>query len=198
MVKIFYIVIIVVGFTACSVSKPAAQQGPAQISASQGCGQEGALPLDWRIVQDITLKEPGDGRKLPLKYEVYTVDQDQAAAFFEDIQKNKGGRMTLPMPADVGCRTFTLMPSGTLNAALAAKYPKLVSLKGAEEKEKLNTVRLDYDGEKINAEISWNYKVFIIQPWRDNDTLYYLVSRAEDTGYEKVPFEKPGTGGYKK
>ena len=198
MMQKFFMAILAGGLLSCSAQKPAAQQKDPEKAAVSGCVQTGKLPLDWILLQNKSLEETGDGRKLPLKYDVYEVNNQQAATFFKDIQENKGGRVTLPLPSGLGCHSYKVSPSGTLNAALADKYPRLVSLKGADEQEKGNIVRLDYDGEKINAQITWNYKVYVIQPWNEKGSLYYLVSKAEDTGYERVPYEKPGTGGYKK
>ncbi len=64
-----------------------------------------------------------------------------------------------------------------MSPGLAAKYPELASLKGQGAEDKSASVRLDYDGKELNAEILWKGTYYIIAPGKKRTKTYYLVYR---------------------
>jgi hypothetical protein len=101
--------------------------------------------------------------------------------------KVKPGNIVLPVSADPSCIEAYVSNSGTMSAELAAKFPQLVSLKGNGVTDKSSTVRLDYDGAALNAEIISGGVSYIIEPWKKGSAIYYLLFRKEDSGVERKP-----------
>jgi hypothetical protein len=156
------------------------------------------VSLSWnKIANTAALKLPQQKgtTKLPKRYTVYTVDAGRLHTILTAI-KSKGTEqspMVLPMPAEIGCATFNVSSSGTMSPGLAAKYPELASLKGQGAEAKSASVRLDYDGKELNAEILWGGTYYIVTPWKKKNKTYYLVYKKEDSG---TPRSVPAKGQY--
>ncbi len=154
------------------------------------CSTSGDFPLDMVPVNNVRLTPAATkkGPQLPKKYVVYTINNEQMRAFFQSLKSAGHGHINLPVPGQ-GCQAFHVENSGTMSEALAAKFPEIVSLKGTAQNNKAGSVRVDYDGKKLKAEITWENRIYYIQPWEENGTLWYVLSDRKDTGYEKQPFE---------
>jgi hypothetical protein len=168
-------------------------------SSSSACSiTRDKVTLSWsRIANAAALKLPArkGNARLPRKYTVYTVDAGSLHTFLTAI-KSKGAEpspIVLPLGTEAGCETFNVGTSGTMSPGLAAKYPELASLKGQGVTAKSASVRLDYDGKEMNAEIVWNGIYYIISPWKKGSKNYYLVYKKEDSG---MPRSVPAKGQY--
>lgn len=151
--------------------------------------RNGNIELQWLKIRNIkSLKLPAKKgtAKLPLKYAVYTVSGPALMKYMMSL-KAKPGNITLPIGNDEQCIEVYVSNSGTMSAGLAAKFPQLVSLKGNGVKDKSATVRLDYDGAALNAEIISGGVSYIIEPWKKGSIIYYLLFRKEDSGVERKP-----------
>jgi hypothetical protein len=143
--------------------------------------------LQWVKTQNVkALRLPAkEGMaKLPLKYSVYTINNLALKKYLMSL-KAKPGNIVLPVGGDQQCIEMYVSNSGTMSAGLAAKFPQLVSLKGNGVQDKSATVRLDYDGAALNAEIISGGVPYIIIPWKKGSTIYYLLYRKEDSGVER-------------
>jgi hypothetical protein len=148
--------------------------------------------LQWVKIQNVkTLRLPAkEGMaKLPLKYSVYTINNLALKKYLMSL-KAKPGNIVLPVGGDQQCIKMYVSNSGTMSAGLAAKFPQLVSLKGNGVQDKSATVRLDYDGATLNAEIISGGVSYIIKPWKKGSTIYYLLYRKEDSGIERKPLNE--------
>ncbi len=156
------------------------------------------ITMHWNKVTNVpALKLPSKAgkTKLPKRYTVYTTDAGKLYTILNTV-KNKGMEQTpvvLPLSGEIGCAMFNVAASGTLSPGLAAKYPQLASLKGQGIEDKSASVRLDYDGKEMNAEILWQGSYYIIAPWKKGTKTYYLVYRKEDSG---MPRSVPAKGQY--
>jgi hypothetical protein len=149
----------------------------------------GKIALQWVKIQNVNaLKLPAKKgtAKLPLKYTVYTINSPALKRYMMSL-KAKPGNITLPVHGDPSCIEAYVSNSGTMSAELAAKFPQLVSLKGNGILDKSATVRLDYDGAALNAEIISGGVSYIIEPWKKGSIVYYLLYRKEDSGVERKP-----------
>lgn len=149
----------------------------------------GNIALQWMKIQPgSTLKLPAKKgtAKLPLKYTVYTVNNLALKKYMMSL-KVKPGNIVLPVNGGLSCIEAYVSNSGTMSAELAAKFPQLVSLKGNGIQDKSATVRLDYDGKELNAEIISGGISYIIEPWKKGSAVYYLLYRKEDSGVERKP-----------
>jgi hypothetical protein len=149
----------------------------------------GNVELQWVKIQNVkSLKLPAKKgtAKLPLKYAVFTVNGPALKRYMMSL-KEKPGSIVLPVGGDLLCIEAYVTNSGTMSEALAAKFPQLVSLKGNGVRDKSVTVRLDYDGTALNAEIISAGTSYIIEPWKKGSTIYYLLFKKEDSGVERKP-----------
>lgn len=154
------------------------------------CSTAGAFPLEIAPAEGVKLTpaESKKGPQLPLKYTVYTINNEQMQAFFKSLQTTGQGSINLPVPGH-GCQPFQVENSGTMSAELAAKFPEIISLKGTAQHNKAGYTRIDYDGKKLKVEITWDNEIYYIQPWEEKGQLWYVLSDRRDMGYEKQPFE---------
>lgn len=147
------------------------------------------ITIQWVKIQNVkSLKLPAKKgtAKLPLKYTVYTVNHLALKKYMMSL-KAKPGNIVLPIGDEQQCIALHVSNSGTMSAGLAAKFPQLVSLKGNGINDKSATVRLDYDGASLNAEIISSGVSYIIEPWKKGSATYYLLFRKEDSGVQRKP-----------
>jgi hypothetical protein len=152
----------------------------------------GKIALQWVKIQHVSaLKLPAKKgtAKLPLKYTVYTVNSPALKKYMMSL-KAKPGNIVLPVNGEPSCIEAYVTNSGTMSAELAAKFPQLVSLKGNGTQDKSATVRLDYNGAALNAEIISGGVSYIIEPWKKGSVIYYLLYRKEDSGVERKPLSE--------
>ena len=132
--------------------------------------------------------QPVSGKaKLPSRYSVYTINEQQLKDFLMAVKKAPDNAMeiALPLSAAAGCKKFALANANTMAPGLAAKYPELVSLKGFAAEDRNAGLRLDYDGTDLRAEITWGGTIYLISPWKSGKKKYYLVYKKEDAGIER-------------
>lgn len=124
-------------------------------------------------------------QKLPTDYEVYIVNKEELTNFFNAFKL--GNKTPLSIPILGKTYDFTLTEANTISPELAKKYPDLYSLKGNADNA---TARVNYDGDKLRAEITAKGINYILEPYETKaNQRYYLIYNQSNTGYEKVPFE---------
>jgi hypothetical protein len=176
---------------ACSSTGRLRQQETASVP---GCSFDfNARTLRWRAIlnlQEIALEPRVGNTRLPSKFEVYAIDLSDLDSFLKAVQAGGADMyaMRLPLPGQGGCPAFKLRSSGAMSEALSRKFPDLISLKGLSGENRNAALRLDYDGEKMEAEIRWEGQVYYLSPWPGKGGIYYLLYRKEDAGFEKKPF----------
>jgi|SRR5690606_16657174 len=148
--------------------------------------------LHWTFHNDASVldwKHAEGKRKLPKKFQMFAVNKQELQAYL--TAANVSGVQSiiaLPISEGIGCRRFEVSPSGTLSPELAKKYPQLISLKGVSAENEQADLRIDFDGEKMEAQINWNNQIFYISSWpAHSGELYYLVYKKEDSGRTKIP-----------
>lgn len=153
------------------------------------------LELEWVKVQDArSLKLPAKAgaAKLPLNYTVYTTNAYVLKKYISAL-KNKPGSIVLPGPGAMSCIPFHVSNSGTMSPELAARFPGIVSLKGYDAGHNSTTLRLDYDGKRLQAEMIIDGIAYILAPWEKKTATYYLLYKKEDSGTERKPWSEGGS-----
>lgn len=143
------------------------------------------ITLTWRKVAAKGLKLPARNgtATLPKRYSIYTTDEKSLQDYMA-LAGRRGASATeisLPSLTAAGCIRFRVSGSGAMSPELAAKFPGLVSLKGNGVEDAGASVRLDYDGKLMNAEIRQQEGYYIIAPWKKGSRTYYLLYRKEDS-----------------
>lgn len=161
------------------------------VSQAPGCSiVQHSRKLQWIPVKNpvgLGLPKQHGQAKLPSVYEVYRVDAASLRAFMKAIGK-KDNDIMLPLPErEGGCTRFRTSPSGTMSPGLAARFPDIISLKGYGLADKGLSLRLDYDGQALHAEMIRNGVSYIIAPWKKGKRIYYLLYNKEHSGTERKP-----------
>ncbi|WP_198666820.1 hypothetical protein [Taibaiella helva] len=166
---------------------------PAKVSAQQQVSAKGAvcsvkeegLTLTWNQVKTpaiLRLPARYGSVTLPKTFSVYIVNEKSLQRYLAMAGKRGNTPTTIHLPSlsDQECIRFKVISSGTLSPELAAKFPGLVSLKGLGIDDISASVRIDYDGKVMNAEIRQQDRYYIIAPWKKGNKTYYVVYRKED------------------
>lgn len=183
---IFFITTLVVSHPHVYAQKSAVPKGTSCSSYA------GSFELHWISIQNVkALRLPAKmgSAKLPSDFKVFTVNNARLKKYMSAL-KARPGNLFLPVPVNPGCLQVNVSNSGTMSAELAAKFPELVSLKGNGVTQKASTVRLDYDGKVLNAEITHEGTIYIIAPWKKGTAIYYLLYRKQDSGVERKPLSE--------
>lgn len=146
-----------------------------------------ASTVRWTLIDDpkaLKLPAKSNNIQLPKKYDVFSVTAINLGEYCTYLRENSGS-ITLPVPDTTGftgfrCISFTMQNSGTMSAALNAKYPEIVSLKGYAVNSRSNTIRFDYDGKSMNISVIWNGINYLYVPYRSKSKTYYLLYKKVD------------------
>jgi hypothetical protein len=78
----------------------------------------------------------------------------------------------------------------TMDSALQAKYPELLSFKAFASDNSLNAARIDCDGINTRIMITYDSKVYYITSVVFNTITYYACYAKDDSNFIKQPFER--------
>jgi hypothetical protein len=178
-------------FTSCTSSKKTTQKsGNARSSYCQNVPYEKEPAIGWQkaTLPDMTAHTDVH---LPKAYDSYMINDADLKAFFvyagQHKQKNS---FSIPLPKPLGCQYFDVEDAGTMAPGLQAKYPDIVSLKGNGTNTKSGSIRLNYDGVQMRAEVNWNGSIYYVMPVKTDGNIIYLVYDKRDSGETKEPFEQ--------
>lgn len=124
--------------------------------------------------------------KLPLKYSVYQVNEQDLKAFLLAAQRSTEP-LIMFIPVNNECISFKVAASGTMSKELAAKFPDLVSLKGMATHKQGTSVRIDYTDGNLKMEIQDNGQVYLMETWTGKVQNYFLIFDKNDADYIKTP-----------
>jgi hypothetical protein len=102
-----------------------------------------------------------------------------------------GGSITLPLPIDGGvqCIDYTIGRVLTMDSALQAKYPQLMSFAAYQKGNPLNDVRIDCDDNSIKMMVRHNGETYFIQSVPYKSTYLFVAYNKNNAGITKKPFE---------
>jgi hypothetical protein len=78
----------------------------------------------------------------------------------------------------------------TMDSALQAKYPELMSFKAFTTENSLNAARIDCDGINTRVMITYDKKVYYITSVVFNKLTYYACYAKDDSNFVKENFER--------
>ncbi len=179
--------------TACAGSRSLQAQSGKEAADPNVCTSTlGNHRLQWTFQDDVSelgLIGAVGNNKLPAKFQVFATDPQALKLYLTATNSaDQTSPIALPLSEGVGCQVFEVGTSGTMSPELAAKFPNLISLKGQAPNQAGADARIDFDGEKMEAQLNWEGQTYIISPWPSSSgTIYYLVYKKEDSGREKIP-----------
>lgn len=177
--------------TPTSLSKKTATPAPTLLQNTLLlCASKDSMPA-WY------LNEPADFR-FPANYPIpsnYQLFGTMYAWFKASLQKipftYNGGSITLPLPIDGGvqCIDYTIGRVLTMDSALQAKYPQLMSFAAYQKGNPLNDVRIDCDDNTIKMMVRHNGETYFIQSVPYKSTYLFVAYNKNNAGITKKPFE---------
>jgi len=100
--------------------------------------------------------------------------------------------ITLPVLINnvIECKEFNISRTMTMDSALQAKYPQLMSFKGFTASNSLNTARIDCDETSVRIMVTYDTKVYYINSLLYNGMQYYVCYAKDDGNFVKEKFER--------
>ncbi len=129
----------------------------------------------------------------PAAYRIVSTIDTVFSSFLNGIQYDKSNtRIVLPlfMNNTIECKEFIVSRAITMDSALQAKYPKLMSFKAFAADNSLNMARIDCDENSVKMMITFDKKVYYINSVVFNKMKYYLCYAQDDPNFVKEKFER--------
>lgn len=116
---------------------------------------------------------------------------------YAKVWNTVSGTLALPLPFPDGTvKNFTLQPSGTMSAELAAKFPGLKSFSGQCVEDNSYKARIDFNDFGFHALVTdATGQIFLIEPFCNKSKTYYSVYNKADFKSSRPPFNENGGGG---
>ncbi len=129
----------------------------------------------------------------PASYRLVTTIDSAFNAFLNGIPYDKSlSKISLPVLINntLECKEFNVSRTMTMDSALQAKYPELLSFKAFASDNSLNSARIDCDGINTRIMITYDSKVYYITSVVFNTITYYACYAKDDSNFIKQPFER--------
>lgn len=101
-------------------------------------------------------------------------------------------RVTVPVFINetIQCKEFLIQRVETMDSALQAKYPMLMTFKARTAENGLNTARLECDENGVKVMVRFDNKTYFMQPMPYGDKTIYCCYAQDDVNFHKKAFEK--------
>lgn len=101
-------------------------------------------------------------------------------------------KITLPLFINhmVVCKEFIINRTQTLDSALQAKYPFLLSFKAYAADNGLNAARIECDEQSVRMMITYDGKTYFVQSLLWNNRMLYACYAKDDPNFIKDKFER--------
>jgi len=129
----------------------------------------------------------------PADYRILTTIDSSWKNYLKSVPyENSRMQLTLPLFMDgtVQCRDFIITRVETMDSALQAKYPDLMTFKASTVTNGLNTARIECDASSIKISITYDGKGYYIHPVEWNQRMYYVCYAKDDRNFVKQKFER--------
>lgn len=147
---------------------------------------------EWELVVVKDFAFPSN-MKAPSQYRILTINQTELNEYMRSIPYEGGGSMKIQLPifrnGVITCKDYLAMRVVTMDTALQAKYPDIMSFKAHDAANPLNTVRIDGNGSTTSFMIRDENETFFIQPVEFKKRIYYACYSKNDPNFTKEDFE---------
>lgn len=145
----------------------------------------------WRlaVVKDFRFPIDWDA---PAQYKLLSIDDTSLVLFLSKIPYDSSKyKIKLPIypQQQLQCTDMKISRVVTMDSALQAKYPKLMSFYAVDPENKLNTARIDTDGSDTKFMITYEGETYFIKPVIFNKKRYYVCYAKNDPNFIKQTFE---------
>lgn len=158
------------------------------------CNNDFQFPY-WQlaIVKDFVFPA---NMQAPSQYRLTTITDTLLNQYLKavpyDFQKEKPKKIQLPLFKNglITCKDYCIERVITMDSALQAKYPQLMSFKAWDPNNKLNTARIDCDSLSTKVMIRDEDETYFITPVVFQEQTFYACYAKKDPNFKKDDFEK--------
>lgn len=147
---------------------------------------------EWEMVVVKDFVFPSN-MKTPSQYRILSINQKELNEYLKGIPYENNGSMKIQLPlfrnGVITCKDYLAMRVVTMDTALQAKYPDIMSFKGHDAADPTNTVRIDCDGTSSSFMIREENETLFIQPVEFKKRIYYACYSKNDPNFKKEDFE---------
>ena len=145
----------------------------------------------WYLTVNKDFRFPVDMQP-PAHYRLATTNDTLFTQYLKTIPFDIYNRkIVLPLFQNntISCKEFSIQRTVTMDSALQAKYPELMSFKAVDDANPLYTARIDCDGKSTRIMINLNGDVYYATPFVFNRKTYYACYSQNDPNFVKRHFE---------
>ncbi|MBL7774084.1 MAG: hypothetical protein JNM95_14565 [Chitinophagaceae bacterium] len=144
------------------------------------------------IVKDFVFPS---GVKAPANYRLACINEAKLNDYLSyvpyDFEKAEKKMIQIPLyiNGSLICRDYRIVRVQTMDTALQAKYPKLMSFKAYDPANPLNTARIECDENFTKMSVSEEGQTYFVQPYRFRNITFYACYGKNDPNFKKEDFE---------
>lgn len=146
----------------------------------------------WFLATPVGFKFPANFQA-PASYRLLTVIDTSFMNFLNGVPYEQS-KCTMMLPVyinqTVQCHEFQITRVETMDSALQAKYPQLMSFKARTASNGLNAARIDCDETAVKISITFDGKQYFVTPVSFNKKTYYACYAKDDVNFVKDRFER--------
>lgn len=147
---------------------------------------------EWELVVIKDFVFPSN-MKTPANYRILSINQKDLNEYMASIPYENNGSMKIQLPifrnGVISCKDYLAMRVVTMDTALQAKYPEIMSFKGSDAANQANTVRIDCNGVGTSIMIREENETLFIEPVEFKNRIYYACYSKNDPNFTKDDFE---------
>lgn len=154
------------------------------------CSANQSMPA-WFLASKINFAFPA-GFQAPAQYKLTTINFTSFLNHLRSIPfKESDKQITLPLYlGDVMiCNEYDIVRNETMDSALQAKYPNIMSFAASQKTNPLNDARIESDGESIRIMVRHEGETYFIQSFKHNNRYYFAHYSKNDPNFIKQEFE---------
>ena len=154
------------------------------------CASKDSMPA-WYLNEPADFRFPAN-YPVPKEYQLFATVYPWLKTALQKIPfARNGGKITLPIPVQGGvqCIEYNIGRVLTMDSALQARYPQLMSFAAYQTSNPLNDVRIDCDDVNIKMMVRHNGETFFIQSLPYKSTYLFVAYEKNNAGISKQPFE---------
>lgn len=155
------------------------------------CSSRNGMPV-WYIGIAQGFQFPAN-MTAPANYKLLSISDKQLDEYLHSIPYTTSDKhITIPLYINglLECKDFLITRTETMDSALQAKYPQLMSFKAFEKGNGLNDARIECDGTSTKFMVNYNGKTYFLHPVVFNKKTYYAAYSKDDPNFIKQKFER--------
>ena len=155
------------------------------------CAARNGMPVWYlSVVKDFRFPE---GFMAPMNYKLLSVSESDLNLYLHSIPYTPSDKhVTIPLlvNGELECRDFQITRVETMDSALQAEYPELMSFVAREKGNSLNEARIDCDGTSTKISVRYDGRTYFVNPVMFNKKLFYATYTKDDPNFVKQAFER--------